>query len=171
MVRKTVESLLNSLDVKCGFKQEIKDLLEYIGLQPKLELSYSMRYRDVFVTEDISLSKLYQIFDHQDNYFKNRSSEIWGTRNFNKIKEEENWKLDEVVGFLQRLYCRGFDDRRIQLRYDLLSEGDNRLSEDREALKVMTKLDLLSYPSLKVFKRNSYYEFDQSSSGETTLLC
>lgn len=171
MVRKTVESLLGSLDVKYGFRQELKGLLEHIGLQPKLELSYSMRYKDVFVNKDMSLGMLYEIFEHQNTYFKNRTSEVWGTRNFNKIKEEESWKLDEVVEFLQRLYCRGFDDGRNQLRYDLLSEVDNRVSEDREALKVLSKLDLLSYPSLKVFKHNTNYEFDRSSSGESTLLC
>lgn len=171
MVRKTVESLLGSLDMKYGFRQELKDLLENIGLQPKLELSYSMRYKDVFVTEDISVEKLYHIFEHQGDYFNKRKSEVWGTRNFNKIKEEENSELDEVVGFLQRLYHRGFDDGRNHLVYDLLSENDNRVSEDKQALKVLSKLDLLSYPSLKVFKHSTNYEFDQSSSGESSMLC
>ncbi len=171
MVRKTVESLLGSLDMKYGFRQELKDLLEHIGLQPKLELSYSMRYKDVFVTEDISVGKLHHIFEHQGDYFNKRTSEVWGTRNFNKIKEEENWKLDEVAKFLQRLYHRGFDDMRNHLVYDLLSENDSRVLEDKEALKVLSKLDLLSYPSLKVFKYNTNYEFDQSSSGESSLLC
>ena len=38
MVRKTVESLLNSLDSEVGFRRQLKDLLHHLGLQPRLEL-------------------------------------------------------------------------------------------------------------------------------------
>ena len=38
-------------------------------------------------------------------------------------------------------------------------------------MKILTDLDILSYPSLKVYKDVEGYEFDQSSSGESNLLC
>lgn len=45
------------------------------------------------------------------------------------------------------------------LRYDLLDEC-GRVSEDREALKIMSQLDLLSYPSLRVYK-NEMMHWDE----------
>lgn len=169
MVRKTVESLLNSLDEKYGFRVELRKLLEDLQLQPRLELSYNLRYKDIFVKEGMTSSELIYIFEHQSRLFK-RKSEIWGTKNFKTIKEKEHWKLDEAAGLLSRLALRGFGNGRQLLKYDLL-EDDPIVGEDREGLKVLTSLDLLSYPTLKVYKSNDEYTFDQSSSGESSLLC
>lgn len=169
MVRKTVDSLLGSLDAKYGFRQELRALLKNLGLQPRLELSYRMRYKEFFVKSDITKYDIIRIFEKQDDIFE-RKSKLWGTNALKRIKEKEDWRLDYVAEFLQRLSRRGFEDGRRLLRYDLLSE-DSTVSEDREALKALSQLDILSYPSLKVFKSEENYEFDQSSSGESSLLC
>ena len=38
MIRKTVSGLLHSLDVKEGFREELAELLEHMGLRPRLEV-------------------------------------------------------------------------------------------------------------------------------------
>lgn len=169
MVRKTVDSLLGSLDEKYGFKQELRNLLEELKLQPRLDLSYNLRYKDVFVKEGMISSELMHIFENQQGLFK-RKTDIWGTRNYNTIKDKEPWKLDVAASLLSRLAQRGFGKGRQLLKYELL-ENDPRVGEDWEGLKVLTSLDLLSYPSLKVYKDGDDYTFDQSSSGESSLLC
>lgn len=169
MVRKTVNGLLDSLDEKFGFKRELADLLSHLGLQPHLVLSYNMRYVDVFVKRDMSGIELQRIFENQDDVFK-RATKLWGTRKFEKIKEEDREKLNIAAAFFRRVAERGFDDGKRQLTYDLLEETD-RVSEDREALKILSSLDLLSYPSLTVYKDKDKYGFVQSSSGESALLC
>lgn len=169
MVRKTVDGLLDSLDVKTGFRMELKDLLMHLGLRPQLELSYRMSYVDVFVKEDMTGEKLQQIFESQEEHF-NRGTKLWGTRNFEKIREEDRRKLDVAAQFFSRIVRSGFDDGKRLLRYNLLEE-EKRVFEDREALKILSALDLLSYPSLKVWKNDNNYEFDKSSSGEWSLLC
>ena len=169
MVRKTVESLLSSLDEKYGFRIELRRLLEDLQLQPRLELSYNMRYKDVFVKERMTSNELINIFEHQRGLFK-RKTDIWGTGNFKTIKEKDPWKLDEAASLLSRLALRGFGNGRQLLKYELL-EADPKVAEDREGLKVLTSLDLLSYPTLKVYKSGDEYTFDQSSSGESSLLC
>ena len=170
MVRKTVDSLLGSLDAKFGFRDELCDLLTHLGLQPRLELSYNLRYKQVFVRDDMTRFELQHIFEHQDQYFEKRKTKLWGSFNFEKMRDEDIWKLDVVAEFYSRLARRGFDDGRQLLRYDLLEERE-RVSEDREALKIMSQLDLLTYPSLRVFKNDGNYNFEQSSSGESSLLC
>lgn len=171
MVRKTVDGLLDSLDVKYGFRKELRDLLLHLGLQPRLELTYNMRYIQVFVKENMTAIELQNIFEKQEEHFK-RGTKLWGTKNYEKIREEDWQKLEIASSFLSRVARRGFEDGRRMLRYDLL-EDDWRVQEDREALKILSSLDLLTYPSLKVYKyRNEDgYEFDQSSSGESSLLC
>ena len=171
MVRKTVDGLLDSLDVKEGFRDELKDLLVSLGLQPRLELSYSMRYVDVFVKRDMSVQELQRIFENQGDVFK-RATKLWGTHNYEKIKEEDRHKLDVAADFFKRVAERGFDDGKRQLKYNLLEVEDGyKVTNDREALKILSALDLLTYPSLKVYKDVDGYAFDQSSSGESSLLC
>ena len=170
MVRKTVDSLLGSLDAKFGFRDELCELLTHLGLQPRLELSYNLRYKQVFVREDMTRLNLLNIFEHQDQFFERRKTKLWGSFNFEKMRDDDIWKLDVVAEFYSRLARRGFDDGRQLLRYDLLQERD-RVSEDREALKIMSQLDLLTYPSLRVFKNDENFVFEQSSSGESSLLC
>ena len=169
MVRKTVEGLLNSLDVKTGFSSQLKDLLSHLGLQPRLELSYSMRYVDVFVKEDMTGEQLQHIFENQEGHF-NRGTKLWGTRNYEKIREEDRRKLEVAAAFYRKIARNVFDDGKRVLKYDLL-EDVYRVSEDREALKILSNLDLLTYPSLKVWKKEENFEFDKSSSGESSLLC
>lgn len=169
MVRKTVESLLNSLKEKYGFKVELRNLLESLNLQPKLKLSYNLRYKDVFVNEQMTTAELINIFENQKGLFK-RETEIWGTKNFKKIKDNEPWKLDEASNLLRMLAQRGFGSGRQLLSYELL-EDDPRVYEDREGLKVLSTLDLLTYPTLKVYKESDNYTFEQSSSGELSLFC
>ena len=169
MVRKTVESLLNSLDEKYGFRVELRKLLEDLQLQPRLDLAYNLRYKEVFVKEGMTSGELIYIFEHQKGMFK-RETDIWGTKNFKTIREKEPWKLDEAAELLSRLARRGFGSGRQLLKYELL-EDDPKVGKDREGLKVLTSLDLLSYPTLKVYKSNDEYTFDQSSSGESSLLC
>jgi len=171
MVRKTVNGLLDSLDVKEGFRVELKDLLKHLGLQPRLELTYSMRYVDVFVKPDMNGYELQRIFENQGDIFK-RATKLWGTHNYEKIKEEDRRKLDIAADFFSRIARRGFDDGKRQLKYNLLEPEDgNKVTDDREALKILSSLDLLTYPSLKVYKNQEGYAFDQSSSGESSLLC
>ena len=172
MVRKTVDGLLDSLDVKEGFRDELKDLLASLGLRPRLELSYSMRYVDVFVKRDMNGHELQRIFENQGDVFK-RATKLWGTHNYEKIKEEDRHKLDVAADFFRRVAERGFDDGKRQLKYNLLEVEDGyKVTDDREALKILSSLDLLTYPSLKVYKDvDDGYAFDQSSSGESSLLC
>lgn len=169
MVRKTVESLLNSLDVEVGFRSQLKDLLHHLGLQPRLELTYSLRYKNIFLKEGIDRVKIQHIFEEQLETFKKRTTLLWGTQNYEKIKYEQIEQLDEIAHFYQTIRNNKAFTKKETLYYDLLDEECN-VHEDRNALKILSSLDLVSYPSLKVYK-DSDFLFDQSSSGEWSLFC
>lgn len=170
MVRKTVKSLLHSLGVKEGFREEVIGLLQALGLEPKLQISYTIRYKDVFLKQDMTADKLIEIFTNQRQYFDKRETDLWGTRNFEKIRNDRE-KLDKAANFLRNL-ASIYGPRRIRkvtLNYSVLEDID--IVRDREALEILSSLDLLSFPSVKVYKKEDQYEFSESSSGETNMLC
>lgn len=166
LVRKTVDWILASLDDKSGFRAEIRDLLAILGLTPRIVLSYSMRHKDVFLSEYMTPELLVEIYNNQHKYFRRRKSEIWGTDAFRSIQNDSE-KLNLIVEFIRRIVLRG---NSVRLHYELLDD-DEILSQDRMALGLLYKIGILSYPELTFFKSVNYYDFAESSSGETTLLC
>lgn len=169
LIRKTVNGLLHSLDVKEGFRQELAELLEHMGLRSRLEVSYTVRYKNVFLDPEMTSERLCYIFDNQDKSFENRHSLLWGTNNFNKIRVDTE-KLERVASFLRDLAVQNENEKKVVLNYSLL-ENPRRIIEDREVIEALSAIDLLSFPSLKVFKGETNFGFDESSSGETHLLC
>lgn len=169
MIRKTVRGLLHSLDVKEGFRQELGDLLVQMGLRPRLEVNYTLRYKQVFLDPEMTSEKLCQIFDNQGDYFKNRKSPLWGSANFQKLRADVG-KLERTAQFLRKLAEDNVHVRNVQLNYRVL-EDPLRINRDREAIEALSSLDLLSFPSLRIYKRDTNFAFDQSSSGETHMIC
>lgn len=169
MIRKTVSGLLHSLDVKEGFREELIDLLEQMGLEPHVEVGYTLRYKEAFLNEDMSPEMMCHIFDNQREYFPNRQSDLWGTSNFQKLRQDAN-RLEVVASFLKEKAVELGNRRTARLSYDVLNEP-MRIIHDRVAIEALSSLDLLSFPSLRIHKRNADFAFESSSSGETHLLC
>ena len=178
MVRKTVLSLLESLDVKSGFRQELKDLLKYLKLSPRLELSYRLTNAKYLINKNIEANNIKDLLekrkkrndgDRDDYHVRDYRLSVWGEREQERIVNEDELRQCQLVAdFCRKLSMRQGQDN--YLRYNLLEEG-NKVCEDKEALKALDSMRLLSYPSLKVFKKNDGYEFDNSSSGESSLFC
>lgn len=169
LIRKTVSGLLHSLDVKEGFREELADLLEHMGLRPRLEVSYTVRYRNTFLRPDMTAEQMCDIFEHQDKSFENRKTQLWGTRNFQKLRADRE-KLERVVSFMRNLAERNVNVKKVVLTYSLL-EDPQRINAERDVIEALSAIDLLTFPSLKVYKGDTNFGFDESSSGETHLLC
>ena len=121
MIRKTVSGLLHSLDVKEGFREELADLLEHMGLRPRLEVSYTVRYRNTFLRPDMTAEQMCDIFEHQDKSFENRKTQLWGTKNFQKLRADRE-KLERVVSFMRNLAERNVNVKKVVLTYSLLEQ-------------------------------------------------
>lgn len=170
MIRKTVSGLMYTLEAKEGVNKEVKDLLIALGLEPRMEVTYTIRYKDVFVKEDMTANKLIEIFTNQKEYFKNRKTEVWGTSNFERIRHIPG-QLEIAAEFLNKA-AKSYEilnSKRYVVNYHVLE--DNEIVRDREAIDILSSLDILSFPSLMVYKKDNGYEFSESSSGETHMLC
>lgn len=169
MIRKTVSGLLHSLDVKEGFREELVDLLEHMGFRPRLEVSYTVRYRSTFLRPDMTAETMCYIFDNQDQSFENRNTQLWGTKNFQKLRADSE-KLGRVVSFLRNLAEQNENAKKVVLTYSLL-ENPQKINSDRDVIEALSAIDLLTFPTLRVYKGDANFGFDESSSGETHLLC
>ena len=169
IIRKTVESLMDCMSEKNTFKEELKLLLNNLGLEEHLRVSYGMRYKSLFLKPQMNEGQLRDLFDNWQDTFKDRKSIPWGYRNYLTLRDNEN-AMREAARFLAEC-ARQYDNRRsVIVEYDLM-EAPERFQHDSEALKVLTQLDLVSFPSINVVKKGSSYALEDSSSGETHLLC
>lgn len=177
IVRKTVSAIAECLSHGDYFRENLKSLLEYLDLEPRMEIEYSFRYRKVYLKHRMTNEEFNNIFDNWKDKFeeaKSRRKEApWGHKKYPHIRNnEENVSL--IVSFINKIIDNELLDRRGHLFYSL---KDNSLAEDWKAIKLLTELDIITYPSIRVYKkatsssRAEEYPFEESSSGETNMLC
>lgn len=171
LVRKAVEGIIDSLSHKHTTRDEIAMILSELGFQKYMGISYRLRYKSVFLRDDMNPELLDDIYVNWQLHFKGRTGEVWGTKYYKTIKKDSN-KISIVCRFLQR-YAQ--DENVIKsncIYYDIFDEYNNLLL-DADAIKILTNLDLLSFPEFKVRKKkkDEDYDFVNSSSGETQQLC
>ena len=168
LVRKTVNSIISCISSKYNFREELKCLLLKLGLQDKMIINYGMRHKEVFLRNDITPELLSDIFNNREKYFPLRETDIWGKTFFLKVKEQPD-KIKIITDFLRKIAVKNFRRRRYVLEYDIIN--DNEIIYDAEAIDLLSKLDILTFPSIRVYKNYENYNFMDSSSGETNLLC
>ena len=168
LIRKTVNNIITSISSTNGFRDELKNLLIKIGLQNRLTISYGMRHKEVFLNKDMSPELLYDIFDNRKKYFPSRDTDLWGKTFFLKVREQHD-KIKVITDFLRKIAINNFKRKRYTLEYDIINSDE--IIYDAEAIDLLSKLDILTFPSIRVHKNYENYNFMDSSSGETNLLC
>lgn len=168
LIRKTVNNIISSLSHKKDFREELKNLLLKLGLQDQLTISYGMRYKDVFLKEDMSPELLCDIYENSNKRFMSRETDLWGKAFYLKIKEQHD-KIKIITDFLRKTASYNKKRKRYAIEYDIIN-NDN-IVQDAEAIELLSKLDILTFPVIRVYKNHENYNFIDSSSGESNLLC
>lgn len=167
LVRKTVNSIITSISFKNGFREELKNLLLKLGLQDRLMINYGMRHKEVFLKRDMSPELLYDIFANRNKYFPARETDLWGKTFYLKLIMQPD-KIKIITNFLRKVATNNIKRKRYTLEYDIINS--NEIISDAEAIDLLSKLDILTFPSIRVYKNYENYNFMDSSSGETNLL-
>ena len=167
-MRKTVNSIISCISYKNKFREELKCLLSKLGLQERMTINYGMRHKEVFLKRNITPDLLSDIFNNREKYFPLRDTDIWGKTFFLKVKEQPD-KIKIITDFLSRVAIKNYKGKRYVLEYDIIDNDE--IIRDAEAIDLLSKLDILTFPSIKVYKDYENYNFMDSSSGETNLLC
>ena len=168
-VRKTVDNIVDGFRRK-NFAQELNKLFDFLELDSNLTLSYIPRYRWAFYQKDISVEKLFDLFENKwKELFRRRNSPLWGAQYFSSIKEDVR-KLERIVEFLKSVHEKVFvGGNNRSLDYDVINQ-DLELLNDYDMITELRRLDILSYPELNISKNNKPYSFITSSSGEAHII-
>lgn len=171
LVRKAVIGIIDSLAHKHTTRDELRLLLESLGFQPRMHIKYKVRYKENFLTLGLTPNGLEELYVNWKEHFKGRSGEVWGTKFYKSIRNNQE-KIETVCRFLNRCAKLQGQFGSYSIIYDVL-DWNNTLVEDAEAIKLLTNLDILTFPEIKVYKQNinDGYEMIESSSGETQQLC
>lgn len=170
IIRNTVTNLISCLKTKATWFEELKKLLNALGLQQQLEIRYKIYYENVFLTGDMTPERLKDIYHNQKQYFPKRGSDVWGTEKFRSIEDNVD-ALWTICIYLNKLFNEPCELRGYSKCYDVIGQKDELVS-DSEAINLLSRLGILQYPEIRVFKNNDGgYEFSESSTGELQLFC
>lgn len=169
IIRKTVESLMDCMTSKSAFQEELRILLNNLGLEEHLHVSYGMRYKDLFLRPGITADGIRDVFDNWKDRFPGRKNAPWGFNNYERWLKFDYEALEGAARFLSEK-ASGRNGESSIARYDLMQNAWE-FQRDASALKTLTQLDLVSFPSINVVKKGSAFGLADSSSGETHLLC
>lgn len=169
IVRKTVDAIIECLESKENYRSELRQLLTNLGLRDELFVTYSVHYKDIFIKPDMSPDRLEEIFDRPDIYFPNRKTRLWGSKYFESIRKNRE-DLQVIANFLRGLCDKFSGNRYFHLSYNVMDPSSG-FAMDGRAIKLLSQMDILTYPSIHVHKGVEDYLFEDSSSGETQLLC
>ena len=171
IVRKAVDGITDSLAHKHTTKEDISHILSELGFQSHLEIKYRFRYKDVFLRPDINAELMNDIYTNWKNYFKGRTGEVWGTKYYHALSNDPV-KIDLVCSFLRRCAMNEDVAKKNLLVYNVFDDN-NTLVNDSEVIRILSNLDILTFPEFKVYKQGNEngYDFVESSSGETQQLC
>ena len=170
IIRKTIDSLMECMYAKSAFQEELSILLENLGLEKHLHVSYGMRYKNLFLRPDMSAGMIREIFDNWKENFPSRGNAPWGYGSYIRGLRDNEVALGEAARFLAEKARESESRKSVVATYDVMQSPWD-FYRDSEALKVLSQLDLLSFPSINVAKKDTVYGLENSSSGETHLLC
>ena len=100
-------------------------------------------------------------------FFKKRDSDLWGKRFFDKMRDDRDI-LERICEYYRRI-SRTLDVKQshLSVEYDVFQAD---IEHDAETLLLLSRLDIISFPTIIIAKQHQY-DFVNSSSGETHLLC
>ena len=175
LVRKTVSAIAECLTSGPGFKQKLIRLLDYLELETRMDIEYSFRYRKVYLAHRMTNDEFINIFDHWEEPFRQagsrRKNAPWGHKKYPEIRDTPN-NIDLIVNYINKIVDGERTTVRSRIRYSI---GDPHFVEDWKAIDLLTQLDIMTYPTIRVYKKqggvSQNYMFEESSSGETNMLC
>lgn len=167
-IRKTVSYVIEAIQDSLFLKQ-FNNILEFLELENSFKIYYSPRYRHLLYTGNLSVKDFKKFFN---KWNLRRDTIPFGLSYFNKNFKNNEKNTEKIVKFLNYLSNKKLiplGKRSKIFEYDILN--DKSIQEDFVLINMLDKLDLISYPSVKIRKANGEeFDIEASSSGEFHFL-
>lgn len=170
MMRTTIYSILSCIRSKYGYKEEFRYLLCNLNLRDELLITFEVRYKDIFLREDISCELLLDMIEHWDTYFKNRVNAPWGLKKLSSELIKDSFNINSIIMALNFIRRTMEHTGTTYFVYDILCPTDE-LEIYVDGIRLLVQMDVLSRPTIHVSKEYNRYELANSSSGESQILC
>lgn len=179
-VKRTVELVvtsLASLDTEIIYK--IKELLTFLEYKHTFKIQYTPKYKDKFFTGNLNNDRFVELFRNYTDPRKGFSNRKelkfipFGVQYFDRHVIDKKGLIGDLVNLLNEIYNSGKlknkpNSRTEIFEYDIL---ESELSLDKyELLNHLQQLDLITFPSIRLQKRNESVDLEQTSSGEYHII-
>jgi predicted ATPase len=165
-INKTIDLLFEKVHDNSILKN-LEEALEFLGYNKNLTITYYPRYKHVFFNNHLTNEKFEDFFNSFWNYTRRaKDSPPWSVNFFKKLKRE-NPEIIEKLVLLCKKITRNLEYESSRTKYFSFNIFNNVLDSDElKLLKILHSLDIISYPSIGFYKKETYFSLESTSSGE-----
>lgn len=179
-VKRTVELVVTSLaSLDTEIINKIKELLTFLDFKHTFKIQYTPKYKDKFFIGNLkneTFVELFQNYTDPTKGFSNRKELKFipfGVQYFERHVLGKKDLIQELVDLLNEICNSGrlknkANSKTEVFEYDIL---ESELSLDKyKLLNHLQQLDLITFPSVRIQKRNESIDLEQASSGEYHII-
>nr|WP_315175807.1 AAA family ATPase [uncultured Flavobacterium sp.] len=179
-VKRTVELVVTSLaSLDTEIINKIKELLTFLDFKHTFKIQYTPKYKDKFFIGKLtneSFVELFKNYTDPKKGFSNRKEMKFipfGVQYFDRHVLDDKGLVQKLVDLLNEIYNSGklknkTNSKTEIFEYDIL---ESELSLDKyELLNHLQQLDLITFPSVRLHKRDESIDLEQTSSGEYHII-
>jgi predicted ATP-dependent endonuclease of OLD family len=165
-INKTIDLLFEKVHDK-SILANLEEALSFLGYNKNLVLTYYPRYKHVFFNNQLTNEKFEDFFNSFWKYTRrDKDSPPWSVNFFKKLIREKPGIVEKLV-LLCRKITLNLEYESSRTKYFSFDIFNNILDSDElKLLKILHSLDIISYPSISFYKKESYFSLENTSSGE-----
>lgn len=172
--KKTIRYLFDAAKTD-EYKKGLSDLLDFMGMERSLKISYSLKYKPVFEKNEPDIVSFHLFFNEWwkvQGVRRSEAREPWGKWYYNKIKDDPV-KIEKILRLINRINKKLTDKihskRSKEYIINVFSEEQD--FDDFGLIEELVYLDILQLNGIQIKKiSDPEYGVEQSSSGEYHLL-
>lgn len=175
--RKTIKYLFNASSNNIDFKNNLKELLAFLGFEKSLKINYTTKINKLFFSGELTekdFKRYYEEWWHNDFVFskRNKNNPSWSIPYYNNNFQGDKNKIKNITHYLNhfannKLTHKARSTSKI-LSIDLFDSGFNE--EEFDVIRQLEQLDIINIDGIIINKNNSNLSLNEISSGEFHLI-
>ncbi len=168
-LRRTIDHLVYHVN-RSEYSTILKDTLAFLDFDYKIRITYKAKFKKKIYKGNLSELEFRSFFEKWRKYRK-RNTEPYAIGFYKKQIRHDPQTIKGLVHFANSIAKKAIkkNSKSIQFSYSILEPG-NKINRDLKFIKLLDKLDLISYPKVFVYKKKYRFNLENSSSGEFHLL-
>jgi predicted ATPase len=179
-IKRNVEQIVNKIETgDDSIKSKIISLLDFLEYNHEFRIKYKPKYRSFFFNGYLTAENFIELFenfnDANKGFSKRKDSDFipFGVSFYRNNLKGNKDKIVKVIDFLNSLqdsdiYAKAYDERSRSIDINLLKADIPEYTFSN--IKLLQELDLISFPTVLLSKKEQSIEISEISSGEYNIL-